>query len=162
MRTERQHKQYSIGVFAGEFGYDAGIGAEVGSPAFLNSKKLAVRVKGSINWLECSKADYDQWAKYKTVSASLVYNFMNIERCRVFAEAGPALILPDERFSKKTSYSGINVSTGLEMFVLNTTSLNMCYYFSLGIAYSKATAESLENQPRFGKGVFANGFRFYF
>jgi hypothetical protein len=156
------HNRYSIGFFAGELGYDAGLGAEVGSPSFSNNK-LSLRLKGSINWLEQYKADFDRWAKYKSVSASIVYNFFSEDRCRMFAEAGPFIILPDTRFSKKTSYQGINTSAGLEMFVINTTSLNMCYYFSLGIAYSKATAESLENQPRFGKGlVFSNGFRFYF
>jgi hypothetical protein len=158
-----QHSRYSIGVFAGELGYDVGVGAEIASPAFSRNKRLSVRLKGGINWLERYKAGYGQWVKYKSVGASLVYNFISIERCRMFAEGGPFIILPDRRFSKKTFYHGLNTSAGLEMFVINTSSLNMCYYFSLGIAYSKAAAESLESQPKFGTGfVFSNGFRFYF
>jgi hypothetical protein len=161
-RVYPEHNRYSLGVFAGELGYDVGIGAEIGSPTFSNNR-LSVRLKGGINWLEQFKADFDQWAKFKSLSATMVYNFVSIDRCRIFTEAGPFIILPDKRFSKKSSYQGFNTSAGLEMFVVNTSSLNMCYYFSLGVAYSKGKAESLESQPKFGKGfIFSNGFRFYF
>jgi hypothetical protein len=157
-----QHNKYSFSVFAGELGYDAGIGAELGSPSFSNNK-LCVRLKGNIYWLEDYKATYDQWAKYRSINATIVYNFMSMERSRIFIETGPFIILADQCFSKKTSHLGINAAAGLEMFVVNNSSLNMCYYFSLGAAYSSATADILENKPKYGDGfIFNNGFRFYF
>jgi hypothetical protein len=94
---------------------------------------------------------------------SITYNFVSVERCRVFVESGPLLILPDKRFSTRTSYQGFHSSVGVEMFVLNTSPASMYYYFSTGVAYSNAVAENLENHAKFGKGfIFNNGFRFYF
>jgi hypothetical protein len=157
----RQNK-YSIAVFAGGLGYDAGIGAEVGSPAFSNNR-FCVRLKGNLHWLEQFKAAHNHWVKYRSVAASFVYRFISIDRCRMFVEAGPFLILPDKRFSKKNSYQGLTASAGLEMFVLNSSSVNMCYYFCVGVAHSDAIAETLESQMRYGNGfVFSNGFRCYF
>jgi hypothetical protein len=157
-----QRNRYSFAVFAGGIGYDVGVGAEIGSPSFSNNR-ICVRLKGNIIWFEQYKVDFEHWAKYRSVNASIVYNFINVDRCIVFVEAGPLIILPDKRLSKKNAYQGANASVGIEMFVLNSDSFNMCYYFSTGVTYSKATADNLENHPRYGNGfVFSNGFRFYF
>jgi hypothetical protein len=157
-----QQNKYSVAVFAGEYGYDAGIGFEIGSPTFSNNR-LCLRLKGNVIWLEQYKAKYDRWAKYRCVGASIVYNFVSIENCRVFVEGGPLVIFPDKRYSLKNSYQGFTAAAGLEIFVLNSSSLDMCYYFSVGGIYSEAIAETLENQPKYGRGfVFTNGFRFYF
>jgi hypothetical protein len=152
---------YSIAVFGSEFGYDVGVGAEIGSPAFSNNR-VCFRLKGSINWLEQYRINETHWVRYRSIGTYMVYNFIRVDRCRVFVEGGPFVILPDKRLSKKNSYQGFAASTGLELFVLNSSSLNMCYYFSAGFAYSTATAENLENMPRYANGfVFSNGFRFY-
>jgi hypothetical protein len=157
-----QQNRYSIAVFAGGLGYDAGVGLEIGSPAFSNNR-LCIRLKGNINWLEEYKTTYNHWAKYRSAGASVVYNFINVDRSRIFVETGPYIILPDKRFSKRNSYQGLSAAAGIEMFILHTSSVNMCYYFCVGIAYSKATADNLENQPKYGNGfIFSNGFRFYF
>jgi hypothetical protein len=157
-----QRNRYSVAVFAGEFGYDIGIGAEIGSPSFSNNR-ICVRLKGNIIWFEQYKVDLGHWAKYRSVNASIVYNFINVDRCIVFVETGPLIILLDKRLSKKSAYQGATASVGIEMFVLSSDSFNMCYYFSTGVTYSKATADNLENHPRYGNGFsFGNGFRFYF
>src|SRR5690349_10134790 len=109
----------SLAVFAGGYGYDSGIGVEIGSPAFSNNR-LSVRLRGSTSWLEQYKAAYDHWAQYKTVNASIVYNFTSIERCRTFVEAGPFVVFPDKRFSSETSFQGLTASAGVEMFVLSS------------------------------------------
>jgi hypothetical protein len=157
----RQQK-FSVAIFAGEYGYDVGIGAEIGFPQFYASR-LSIRLKGNINWLEQYKANFDHWQKYRSINASLIYNFIRVERCRVFTEAGPIIIVAEKNFSTKRLYNGATASIGVEMFVLNYSSLDVCYYASLGAAYSGAIADKMESHPKYGNGlVFNNGFRFYF
>lgn len=57
----------SIGVSAGENGYNSKIGLELGSPTLIKDR-FCINVKGNLNWLEQYKANYDHWVKYKTVS----------------------------------------------------------------------------------------------
>lgn len=154
--------RYSFAFFGGEFGYDAGLGMEIGSPSFFNNR-FCIRVRGNVNWSEQVKADLNRWATYKSIGANLIYNFLSVDRGRIYIEAGTFIIVPNKTFSGKCCQPGLNVSTGTELFVINNSSLDIAYYFSGGIGFSRATAEKLENHPKYANGfIFANGFRFYF
>lgn len=155
-------KAFSVAMVASEYGYDAGLGVEVGSPGMLNNR-VCFRAKGNITWFEQYKATYDHWATYKSLTISIVYNTLVIERSRFYFELGTYYTFPGENFSQKKSIQGITGSTGVELFVVAKPNFHMCYYFSGGYAHSRAYADKLENKPRYGNGfVFNNGFRFYF
>jgi hypothetical protein len=155
------YKSFSFGVLAGEYGYDAGIGLELGTPSLFKNK-ICFRIKGTQNWLEVYKASYDRWAKYETVAISMVYNTLIVDRGRVYFDIGTYHIFPDKKVSNKTNVQGITSSIGVELFVVTNPKFNVSYYFSSGIGYIHAHAEKLENKPRYGNGfVFNNGFRFY-
>jgi hypothetical protein len=153
---------FSVGISAGEYGYDSGVGIEVGTPCFGNIP-LCLRLRATVSWLEWYKATYDHWARYESINVSMVYHFFTEERSRAYLETGTYTIFPDEKFSQRRSIQGIASSIGIELFLITKPKLNMCYYFSGGYAHIRAYADKLENKPRFGNGfVFNNGFRFYF
>lgn len=155
-------KSFSVGITAGEYGYDSGIGVEISTPCIQNTS-LCFRVKGLVSWLEQYKADYDKWARYKSLNVSTVYNIYVFERSRAYIELGTYFIFPDAEFSQRKSIQGFSGVTGVELFVITNPNFHMCYYFSGGIGYIRAYADKLENNPRYGNGfVFNNGFRFYF
>ena len=155
-------RNYSISIYGGESGYDVAVGAELGSPPFFK-QNFCVRLKGSINWLELYKAEFDRWSTYKTVGVNLVYKVQTFERGRAYVEAGPFFILPKKCFSAKKYVEGINAAVGSEMFLISNTSINVAYYFSVGVSLTSATAEILDSRPKYGNGLlFANGFRIYF
>jgi hypothetical protein len=155
-------KTFSLGVTAGEYGYDAGVGVEISTPCIQNTS-LCFRIKGMVTWLEQYKADYDTWARYESLNVATVYNVYTFERSRLYIELGTYFIFPDAKFSKQKSIQGISGSTGVELSVITSSNFLMCYYFSGGIGYIRAYADRLENKPRYGNGiVFSNGFRFYF
>lgn len=153
---------FSVGVLAGEHGYDSGIGIEVGTPLILNTG-FCFRIKGNISWLEDYKAAYDHWAKYRSVTGVLVYNTSILEGDRAYFELGTYLIIPNQKFSTSKSIQGFTASAGVELFLLAGSKLQTSYYFSGGIGYIKAYADKIESQPRYANGlIFSNGFRFYF
>jgi hypothetical protein len=153
---------FSAGLIACEFGYDMGIGVEVGTPC-LRQTALCFRIKGTTSWLEHYKSRFDRWATYKSLNVSMIYNFYTMERSRAYADIGTYVIFPDAKFSQQRSVQGVTASTGLELFVITNPKFHVCYYFSGGIAHARAYADKLENKPRYGNGfVFTNGFRFYF
>lgn len=155
-------ERLSVAITAGEFGYDAGVGIEVGTPAFL-STKLRVRVKANMIWLQSYKAAFDHWATYSSVSASLVYNIISIERSIVYIEIGTHVMLPEKTFSDVTHVHGVNSLMGVDLFVVNAQSIKLSYFFSGGFLFTNARAEKLEGNPGYAKGfLFSNGFRIYF
>lgn len=161
-QIEPSHRSFSFGLSANEYGYDPGIGIEISTPGFFNSR-LCVRLKGNITWLEEYKATYDHWAKYRSISAIIVYNFNSVEGMRVYSGMGPYAIFPGNKFSDSRMVEGVICETGVELSVVTTPAMRITYYFSGGLAYINAYAEKLENNPRYGNGfVFSNGFRFYF
>jgi hypothetical protein len=157
----RKYK-FSAAILAGEYGYDMSIGAELGSSPLLNDR-LCVRLRGNINWLEQYKNADGHLSKYKSVGAYIVYNFLSADRSRINLEAGTFFILPNKNLSVPASVQGFSGSTAVELFIVNSSYLNLCYYFSGGVSYTKTSAEKLETKSKLGNGfVFNNGFRFYF
>ncbi|MFZ6013864.1 MAG: hypothetical protein ACOYXT_26220, partial [Bacteroidota bacterium] len=103
------------------------------------------------------------WAKYETITVSLVYNTLVIDRIRGYLELGTLYVFPDNSFSDQKFKQGIISSIGVELFAVSHPRLNVCYYFNGGLSSVRAYAEKLEDKPRFGNGfVFNHGFRFYF
>jgi hypothetical protein len=155
-------KAFSIGVLAGEMGYDSGIGIELGTPSIFNNS-VCFRIKGNVSWFEQYKTVYDRWVKYKTITGSLVYNASISERGRIYFDLGAYFVFPNQKFSEVKVVQGITCSTGIELFLYTGSKLQSSYYFAGGIGYIKAYADKMENEPRYGNGfVFNNGFRFYF
>lgn len=155
-------RSFSLALLCGEYGDDTGVGVELGTPSLFKTR-ISFRVRGSKNWLEVYKASCDEWAKYETLTTSLVYTTLVTERARGYIEFGTLYVSPDKKFSDKQPNQGITSSIGVELFVFSDPHLNICYYFSGGYSSVKAYAEKLENNPRYANGlVFNNGFRFYF
>jgi len=151
-----------IGVTAGVLGVDTGLGLEVTSSSFLK-KRLAIRLKGGINWNEWYMVLMEDKATYPFFSASLVFNTLPMNRSRVFIEAGAFVLLPSNKFSDKESVNGINISTGVELFLTHKPHLTFSYFFGGGLAFCNATAEKLDSRPSYGNGpAFNTGLRAYF
>ncbi|MBL0743021.1 hypothetical protein [Chryseolinea lacunae] len=164
--TQRpQPNRCNLAVGAGQFGDDWGISAELTTPTFWN-KALALRFKGSTYWLECYKARQDHWAPYRMVSVSLVYKFRitaDAGTYVAYVEAGPFTILPDERYSTQKHVEGFSAAVGAELFFRQCPRVPVCYFLALGASACKASADTLDGEPRYGEGLtFVNGFRFYF
>jgi hypothetical protein len=156
------HKSFSLGILAGEYGYDMGVGVELGTPCLFKNR-ISFRIKANRNWLEPYNTIHGRWARYETISTSMVYNMPLTDRARLYFEVGTYYIFPDNKFSDRKIVPGITSSVGVELFVFTSSKLNICYYFSGGIGYVHAHAEKLENEPHYGNGfIFNNGFRFYF
>jgi hypothetical protein len=156
------HKSFSFGVLGGEYGYDMGIGLEVGTPSIFKNRIL-FRIKATRNWLELYQISHNRLARYETATVSMVYNTPLFEGTRGYLELGTYSVFPDRKYSDAKTYLGLSCSIGVEMIVVTTPNFNMSYYFSGGIGYAQAYADKLENKPRFADGfVFNNGLRFYF
>lgn len=154
------NKSFSFAILCGENVFDTGVGIEVGTPAI--NQRISFRVRANQNWMEAYKAKYDNWAKYETITLSMVYNTRLIERSRTYFDAGTFLLFPDQKFSDKKTIQGITSSIGLELLIVSDLHLTVCYYFAGGFNYINSYAEKLESKPRYGNGVvFNTGFRFY-
>jgi hypothetical protein len=151
-----------IGVTLGVLGFDTGLGVEVTSSSFLQHR-LAIRVKGGINWNEWYLALMEENATYPFFGASLVFNTRPMNRSRAFIEGGAFVLLPSNKFSDKESVYGISFSTGVEFFLARKPHLTFSYFFGGGLAFCNASAEKLESRPSYGTGlVFNTGLRAYF
>jgi hypothetical protein len=153
---------FSVGLIAGEYGNDSGIGIELSSP-MISGGPFCVRSKGIVNLLEQYKAAKDHWAKYTSLGVFIVFNTKLIDRSRVYFEVGTFSVIAEKKFADKKYSQGYGGSVGVELFIVNNEKLNLCYYFSGGFNYLRAHAEKLENKPLYGNGfIFNNGLRFYF
>lgn len=151
----------SIAVSAGEYGYDTGIGIEVGTPRIRNTN-VYFRAKGNLVWFERYKAQYDQWLNYKSLNISMGYNVFSEERIGVYVDLGTYIIFPNQKVTQQKLVQGITSTVGLEIFVMTSERFDLSYYFNAGIADARAYADQLENKPRYGHGfLFSNGFRLY-
>lgn len=156
------YKSFSLGILGGEYGDDTGVGIEIGTP-FLFNNRVSLRARANLNWLEAYKANFDKWVKYETLTTSLTYHALVVQRVRGYVEVGALFVFPDKSFSDKKARQGLTSSIGVELFVFTDPGLDVFYYFSGGYSLVKATAEKLEDRPHYASGfVFNNGFRFYF
>ena len=154
-------RSWSVAVVANEYGYDSGLGLELGSPGFLNGR-LSVRLKASTVWMESYRAIYDHWARFQLVEAMAIYQFNLIDRARPYIEVGLIEVFPSGKFSDITSVQGVGVRTGFELFVYTSRRLHVACYFGGGINQVNAVAEKLESHPVYADGfVFMTGLRFY-
>lgn len=153
-------RSISLGIFGGDYGYDAVLGMELTSPEFIKNH-ISVRLKVNYTWLEHYKANFDQWATFNTYWCGLNYNTRTIDRGRVFVEGGSYLIAPDKKFSSTKYHFGYFASIGVELFVAPHNQ-NLTYFISGGFANTHAHADKIEGSPRYGSGlIFSNGFRCY-
>lgn len=151
----------SLGIIAGVYSYDAGLGLEATTRTFLKNQ-LSLRLRGTVNWMESYKVQNDHWATYKYISALLVYNMRVRDRGRIYIEAGPIFLLPNNKVTQKSFEQGFSGMAGVELFG-RTPRVVICYFFSGGLAYCNASADKLEGRTNYGNGfVFNNGLRFYF
>ena len=152
----------SVGASMGIQGLDPGLGIDITSPAFLK-RSLAVRIHGSINWLEWYKVQTDDWVTYPELGATFVFNTRPSQRMRLFVEAGPFFLFPSGKFSEKNFESGLTGLAGAEMFGSYGPHLTVSYFFGGGLAICNADAERLDTRPGYGYGfIFKTGLRCYF
>lgn len=151
----------SIGISAGHYRYDPGVAIEYTTRGVFQNH-LSLRIKGGIQWLEDYKAIHNQWVRYHTFSAGLVYNGQLFDRARFFAELGLIGISPNARFSDSGFVQGIYQFNGVEINLLRKDNYTMCLFLGAGPAFIKASAEKIEGSPRYGHGIhFINGVRVY-
>jgi hypothetical protein len=79
---------FSLGIVAGVQGSDAGIGLEATSRPLLG-KRLLLRVRGGLNWLESYKTQTSDNITYPSFAAAIVYQIPHAERARFYIETGP-------------------------------------------------------------------------
>jgi len=152
----------SAGASMGIQGLDPGLGIDITSPAFLK-RSLALRIHGSINWLEWSKVETNDYVTYPELGATLVFNTRPSQRMRLFVEAGPFILFPSREFSDRNFETGFTGLAGAEMFVTYGRHLTVSFFFGGGLSICNADAEKLDSRPGYGDGfLFKNGLRCYF
>ena len=160
--TEDPRRQCSFAITASRFGNDDGLGVEFGTPS-LFANRLSLRMKANTVWLGSYKAATNQWARYQSVGASLVYNVAMIERSMFYTELGTQVIFPDVKFSNESHVPAWYFLTGLDLFFKINSHVKFTYFFAGGVITSDAHAEKLEGNPHYANGfLFSNGLRVYF
>jgi hypothetical protein len=152
----------SIGISAGHYEGDGGLGIDISTPSFFRSH-LKFRVRGNFVWLESYKFTTGKWATYQTLWAGVVYHKHILESTNFFCESGTFLISANREFSTQRTQFGYYAVAGLEIYLYETSGFGATYYFSPGLTSCNAHADKLENSPQYANGfVFNTGFRFYF
>jgi hypothetical protein len=155
------YRSWSVGVVAGEQGYDSNLGLEATTRGLFNGR-ICLRLRGNIVWMEAYKAFYDRWTTYHVMELSTVYQFPYIERVRPYMELGVIEVLPSETFSSLRRVDGLAFRAGIEMFVVTRPGFHVAYYFAGAVNRIEAYAEKMDNNPRYAEGIgFNMGFRFY-
>jgi hypothetical protein len=154
-------KRFGLGVSAGHYGVDGGVGVDLTSPLVIRNH-FGFRIRGNVVWLEEYKASLDHWATYNTALAGLLYRRRLAPRADFVTEAGAMIIFPDNRFSDDKIETGHYALVGVEHYLSHKINA-LTHYISIGLIASGAHAEKLEFSPKYGTGfVFNTGFRFCF
>jgi hypothetical protein len=72
------------------------------------------------------------------------------------------LIRSNEKISSSKIVNGVVGETGIELFLADMPGAVVTYHFAIGAGFTSASADKIENSPRYGNGlIFSNGIRFY-
>lgn len=154
-------RSWSLSVGAHEYGYDTGLGGELGSPSIINGR-VCLRLKASAVWSGSYWAVHDRWVRYGLVEVMAVYQFRAIQRAKPYIEAGLINVFPSQKFSDIVSIQGLGLRTGAELFVFMNDRLHVVYYFGGGLNSVNAIAEKMEAPSSYADGfTFTTGFRLY-
>lgn len=138
-----------IGFNINQIQNDYGIGIDIISPYFANSK-LAIRVGGSLKWLEYIDDEETSWTPYQNIQVGHRVRQIIIEdKLYCYGEGGVLLLFPNKEFSSESINFG---GYGLFGFEFKPTN-KFGYYLELGGVGSGARADKVINKP-----IYSNGF----
>lgn len=154
---QTQSNKFEVGFNINQFHKDFGLGINLVSPYFFNSK-VAVRASANFQWLEHLDATETTWTPYQNFQLGLRSRTDIIEnRLYVYSEGGVILILPSSDFSSNDTEFGGYGLFGFELKPIDKLS----YFIELGGVGTGATADLVTNKPIYSNGFFTNvGLRF--
>ncbi len=153
----------SVGGCLSRYQDEFGFGASLTSSYFVG-KSLAVRVTGSRCYLDAAlePGRESQWTGFWVLRTGLVsVTGLAGRACRLYAEGGPALALPADRFSDDIAFGGYGLF-GFEFFPGDPAASPVSYYVELGGIGLGAEAEKAVGRPSYANGfLVAGGVRLY-
>ncbi len=160
--AQLRRANFAVGYHLNNFRYDFGYGLNVTSPYFFNDR-VAVRLSVNTMYFEGIPAGRTEmeWMPYTVyklglIGASTVVN----DLFRLYSEGGFLYIVPNSRFSGKTSCGGYG-HFGFEFFM--DKNAPSCFFIELGSVGSGIKAEKIAGKPYYAAGfAVAAGFRYHF
>lgn len=147
----------SLGFNLNQVQTDFGIGISATSPFFLH-KNIAVRVSGSIQWLENIPMGSTEstWGEYNHFRIGIVGVGGTVANSiRLYGEGGFVFVLPNKEFSDKNVIGGYGLF-GFEFFMWE----KMNYFIELGSMGTGAVAEKSVGKPKYSNGfMISTGIR---
>ncbi len=128
---------------------DYGLGLDIISPYFANST-VAVRIGGSLKWLEHIDGEEMTWTTYQNMQGGLrVRQFVIEDKLFCYGEGGIMLLFPNQEFSSES----INIG-GYGLFGFEFKSADKVGYFlEMGGTGTGARVDKIINKP-----IYSNGF----
>lgn len=148
-----------IGFNVSQFQKDFGIGINLTSPYFANSK-IAIKASGNLMWHEHVKNLESTWSPYANVSLGIrgVAGVIN-HSIRLYGEGGVLALIPNSDFSSNDSEFGGYGLFGFEFFFRNANN----YFIELGGVGTGAKANKVATNPIYSNGFMVNvGYRYVF
>lgn len=158
-RYQKAPSGFSLGIHLNLLPRDFGVGMNITSPYFVNSK-IAARVSTNYQWFQTANiSGSPKWALYNNVRAGFigVTGFIG-KSIRVYGEGGLVVIIPNTDASDKITSGGYG-QLGFEFFLVQRTN---SFFIEIGGIGTGAMAEKLNGAPMYSNGLLTGiGFRLY-
>lgn len=156
IKSQTKTNTVSLGFNLNQVQSDFGLGMDIVSPYFANSK-VAVKVGGNIKWLEHLQGTETTWTLYQNIQIGIRgRQFIIEDKLFIYGEGGSIMLFPNTKFSTENIRFG---GYGLFGFEFKPTD-KFGFYFEMGGVGTGATADKITNKPIYSNGFLTNvGFR---
>jgi len=156
LKAQTKTNTVSFGFNINQVQNDFGLGIDIVSPYFANSK-VAIKVGGNIKWLEYMEGAETTWTPYQNIQIGIRgRQFIIEDKLFIYGEGGGIMLLPNTKFSTESTKFG---GYGLFGFEFKPTE-KFGFYFEMGGVGTGATADKITNKPIYSNGFLTNvGFR---
>jgi hypothetical protein len=156
MKLKAQTNTVSFGFNINQVQNDFGLGIDIVSPYFSNSK-IAVKLGGNFKWLEHLEFSETTWTPYQNIQIGIRgRQFIMEDKLFIYGEGGSVLLFPNTKFSTESTKFG---GYGIFGFECKPTD-QFGFYFEMGGVGTGATADKITNKPIYSNGFLTNvGFR---
>ncbi len=149
LKAQTKTNTVSFGFNINQVQNDFGLGIDIVSPYFANSK-VAVKVGGNIKWLEHLKGTETTWTPYQNIQIGIrSRQFIIEDKLFIYEEGGSIMLFPNKKFSTESTKFG---GYGLFGFEFKPTDM-FGLYFEMGSVGTGARADKVTNKP-----IYSNGF----
>ncbi len=147
-----------IGLQVNQYQQDFGVGVNLSGP-YVAHDKLAVRLRGNMQFHEHTEDNETTWTPYFNASLGLITVSGNAgDAIRLYSEGGVIGLFPSNEFSSESIVFGGYGLFGFEFFMSNRNN----YFIEIGGVGTGAKADRLPSAPVYSNGLLINtGFRIH-